>query len=416
MGTVFQFLGTALQIAIAADVLLLLGLALMSPVPLKYNLRNVFIRWRATLATVLGIALVVAVFVVLQSMAIGIEKSSGSTGDSRNLLVVRQGSTAESSSLVSREKLKSLQYAPEIARNAAGEPMIAADVLTIVNLPRRNGAGEANVLVRGTSSRGRELRPQVRLVAGRCFAAGQREVVASTRLGERFANMNVGDTFKTGPDRLTVVGWFDAGRTAFESEVWMDADEARSIFDRDMYSSLLVRPADEQARASLVRRIEEDKRVQLRALPEIEYYASQTRTATPIRWLGNFLAIAMSVGAVFAAMNTMYASVGARTREIGTLRVLGYRRRAIVASFLIEGALLAMIGGLIGCLLALPMNGYATGTVSFETFSERVFQFTITPWLMTQGVIFSVLVGQAGTLLPAIRASRLPVISALKSV
>lgn len=384
--------------------------------PLKYNLRNVLVRWRSTLATILGIALVVGVYVLMQAMAAGLEKSSANTGSPDNLLVTRRGSTAESSSIVSREQLRSLIYSPEIARNAAGEPMVSADVLILLNQPRRDGKGEANVLMRGVSPRGRELRAQVRLVEGRWFDGGKREVVVSRRLAARFADFEVGGRFRSGPAEFVVVGHTDGGKSAFDSEIWMDADEARAIFDRDQYSSLLVRPIDPAAATNLIRRIESDKRLQLLVRAESEYYAEQMSTAKPIQWLGNFLAIAMSVGAIFAAMNTMYASVGARTREIGTLRVLGFRRRSVVASFLVEGAFLASLGGLLGCGLSLFMNGYAVGTLSFATFSETVFEFRVTPWLMTKGLVFSVVVGLLGTLFPAIRASRLPVISALKSL
>jgi len=385
--------------------------------PLKYNIRNVFVRWRATFATVLGIALVVAVFILVQSLAVGLEKSSANTGDPRNVLVVRKGSTAESSSLVTREQLKSLQYFDEIQRNEKNQPMISADLLVLINLPRRaTNEGEANVLLRGISPLGVELRPQVTLVAGRWFTPGKREIVVSKRLSDRFANFDIGDRFKSGPEWFTVVGWLDGAKSAFDSECWMDVDECRAIYDRDMYSSLLLRPVDEAAKTNLISRIENDKRLQLLAFTESEYYAKQTMTATPIKWLGGFLATAMSIGAVFAAMNTMYASVGARTREIGTLRVLGFRRRTIVLSFLIEGALLALIGGILGSVLSLFGNGYATGTIGFETFSETVFEFTITPALIGKGLLFSIIVGILGTLLPALRASRLPVISALKSI
>jgi putative ABC transport system permease protein len=215
---------------------------------------------------------------------------------------------------------------------------------------------------------------------------------------------------------LTVVGHFDAGNSAFDSEVWMDADEARSIFDREMYSSLLVKTTSPEAAKKLSDRIEKDKTLSLKVLGEIEFYKTQTKTAGPIRFLGDFLATAMSIGAIFAAMNTMYASVGARTREVGTLRVLGFRRRTILVSFLLEGACLALIGGLLGCVLAMPMNGLATGTLSFDNFSEVVFEFRITPRLIAKGLAFSVIVGLIGSLLPANRASRLPVISSLKSL
>lgn len=384
--------------------------------PLNYSFRNALVRWRSTIATVLGIALVVFVFVLLQSLAAGIEKSSGNTGDPRNIMVVRKGSTAESASLISRENFTEIRYFEEIARNEKGEPVISADVLVLVNLPRRENNGEANVLLRGVTPRGMELRPQVKLTAGRWFTPGQREIVVSAKLAKRFANFDIGNSFKTGSATFTVVGWLEGGGSAFDSECWLDADECRSTFERDMYSSFLIRVADDATGAELIQRIENDRRFKLKAEKEVEYYKKQTMTAAPIKWLGGFLAVMMSVGAVFAAMNTMYAAVGARTREIGTLRVLGFRRRAVVLALMIEGGFLAFLGGIVGCAVAFYWNGYTTATMGFETFSEIVFQFSVTPKLVVQGLIFAVAVGLIGTLFPAIRASRLPVIAALKSI
>ena len=384
--------------------------------PLTYNVRNVFVRWRATLATVLGVALVVAVYVLVQSLAVGLEKSSRNTGDPRNVMIVRKGSTSESSSQVTRAQFRLLEYWPEIARDEQDHPLVSGDVLVMITQLRPGGHGEAHVLIRGVGLSGTALRPQVSLVAGRWFTPGKREVVVSRRLAARIADFDIGNSFKTAGRELTVVGWLDAHNSAFDSEVWMDGDEARSIFDRENYSSVLARVVDAAAAQSLIRKIEADKRLPLRGLKETDYYSAQTMTAVPIRILGSFLATAMSIGAVFAAMNTMYASVGSRTREIGTLRVLGYRRRTILLSFLIEGGFLALLGGILGCLLSLPMHGYSTGTMSFESFSETVFQFRITPWLAAKGLIFSVLVGVVGSLLPAMRAARLPVIAALKSI
>lgn len=384
--------------------------------PIKYNAKNVVLRWRSTLATIVGIAMVVAVYVMVQALAVGLEKSSANTGDSRNLMIVRKGSQSESSSIVTLEQYRSLQYSKWIERDTNDRPLVSADVLTLVNLPRLEQNGEANTTLRGVGAMAKILRHQVQLVEGRWFVPGKREVVVSKRLAARFANFEIGDRFKTGPDWLTVVGWFDGGNSAFDSEIWADADEVRSLFDRDSYSSLLVRPVDEEGLAALEKLVEEDKRLQLLAKNEMAYYREQTMTATPIKWLGNFLATAMSIGAILAAMNTMYATVGARTREIGTLRVLGFRRRTIVLGLLIEGMLLCAVGGALGCVLALPINGYATGTIGFESFSETVFEFTITPALAFQGIVFSALIGLFGTLIPAIKASRTPVIEALKSL
>ena len=384
--------------------------------PIRYSLRNALVRWRSTIATVLGIALVVFVFVLLQSLAAGIEKSSGNTGDPRNIMVMRKGSTAESTSLISRQNLQDIRYFPEIARNAEGEPVISADVLVLVNLPRCNNGGEANVLLRGVTPRGKELRPQVHLVAGRWFEPGKREVVVSAKLAKRFANFDVGQSFKSGSATLTVVGWLAGGGSAFDSECWLDADECRAIFERNLYSSFLIRAVDDAAGEKFIQRIEADRRFKLKAEREVEYYRKQTMTAAPIKWLGNFLAVTMSIGAVFAAMNTMYAAVGARTREIGTLRVLGFRRRAVIVALLLEGGFLALLGGVLGCAVAFYWNGYTTATMGMDTFSEIVFEFSVTPMLVAKGLIFAVIVGLVGTALPAVRAARLPVIAALKSL
>ncbi|HYG24163.1 MAG TPA: ABC transporter permease [Verrucomicrobiae bacterium] len=390
--------------------------------PIRYNIRNVFVRWRATMATIIGVALVVAVYILIQSLAVGLEKSGRNTGDPRNLMIVRKGSTAESSSQVNRTQLKTLQYLPQIERDAQGQPLISADLVVLISLPRQDGKGEANVTMRGISRAGVELRPQVTLVEGRWFVPGGREVVVSTKMAKRFAQCAIGDRFRTGGHELHVVGHFDGGETAFDSEIWMDADEARSVFDRENYSSALVRMRSPEAAQEFMKRIEADKRLPLRVDPEIAYYSEQTRTSQIFQVIGTFLAVSMSIGAFFAAMNTMYASVGARTREIGTLRVLGFRRRTILASFILEGAILAAIGGAIGCLISLGLQslsvflGWQFGTMSFNTFSEVVFQFRITPGLAAQGMVFAVVVGVLGSFFPAVRASRLPVIAALKVV
>lgn len=384
--------------------------------PIRYNIRNVLVRWRSTVATILGIGLVVAVYIMVNALAAGLEKSSANTGDPRNLMIVRKGSTAESSSQVTLEQFRLIQYLEGVAKDDDDKPLATADVLVLISLPRRDPPGEANVQVRGIGPMGAQVRPQVKLTQGRWFTPGKREVVVADRLAARFLNMELGGTFRTAGADLKVVGSFDAGRSAFDSEIWMDADEVRSIFDRDFYSSVLIRVDDTNRAPAITARIQGDKRLPLQAVPETEYYKSQTGTAVPIRWMGKFLAIAMSIGAIFSAMNTMYASVGSRTREVGTLRVLGFRRRTVLLGFILEGAFLAFLGGLLGCALAFWVNGKSTGTLNFASFSEVVFEFRITLELILNGLGFSVIVGIVGSFLPALRASRLPVIASLKSV
>ena len=385
--------------------------------PLKYSFKNVIVRWRSTIATVAGMGLTILVYVGMQMMAGAIEASGGKTGDSRNFFILRRGADSESSSQVTRENLATFQYAEEIARDAEGKPLISADTLVVIYLPRRGGeqaAGGANVIFRGVSANAVALRPQVKLVEGRMFEGGKREMIISRRLAQRFENMSVGSVVKIGIRELKVVGHFDASGSAFDSEAWMDAEEARSLFNRDNYCSVLIRPVSEAAGKQLIERLEADKRLALRGVSETAYYGEQTKTAGPIRFAGKWLAIAMSVGAVLAAMNTMYASVGSRTREIGTLRVMGFRRKAVVAAILIEGAFLAAIGGAFGCALALLFNGYTAGTFNFQSFGETVFELKLTWDIIANALIFAIIVGIIGSLLPALRASRLPVIAALK--
>jgi putative ABC transport system permease protein len=247
------------------------------------------------------------------------------------------------------------------------------------------------------------------------FRPGLHECVVSRKISERFEGCRIGQTFRTGKYDWSVVGIFDASRTAYDSEIWVDADEARDAFNRSFYGSVLLRPRNEQAATNLVQRLEADKQLHVRVLPETEYYSEQTQTAAPIQFMGRFLAIIMSIGAAFSAMNTMYAAVGARTREIGTLRVLGFKRREIYISFMIESICLGLVGGALGCLFSLPLNGWATGTFSWTTFSEVAFEFRITPSLLAKGMGFAVLMGILGGILPAKMAAQKPVLDALRA-
>ncbi|MBM3858774.1 MAG: ABC transporter permease [Verrucomicrobia bacterium] len=385
-------------------------------VPLKYNFRNLRVRWRLTLATMLGIALVVAVFVMIMALARGLKATYVSTGDPRNLLVLRKGSTAESSSQITRNEVRLIKYLDGIARDTDGEPLASAEILVLINLDRLDRTGTANVLVRGIGPVGLRLRTNIRLVEGRMFRPGLHECVVSRKIANRFANCRVGEQFRSGRTLWRVVGIFEAAKTAYESEIWVDADEARDVFKRNFYGSILIRPVEDTAAvATMIKRMEADKQLSIRVLPETEYYLEQTKTAAPIQWLGGVLAVVMSIGAAFSAMNTMYAAVSARTREIGTLRVLGFRRRHIYVSFLLESVILALLGGAVGCLFSLPLNGMATGTMSWTTFSEVAFEFRITPELLMKGMAFALVMGVLGGLLPARLAARKPVLDALRS-
>jgi putative ABC transport system permease protein len=385
-------------------------------IPLKYNLRNLVVRWRATLATVLGIGLVVMVFIFVRSLAHGMEATFINTGDARNLIVLRKGATAESSSQISRDEARRIQYLAGIARDAAGHPIASAEIIVLILLERIDGSGNANVLVRGIGPMALHLRPNIRLVEGRMLRPGLNECIVSRRIADRFKNCRVGDRFVSGKTTWNVVGIFDAAQTAYESEIWVDADEARSAFKRNFYGSILLRPEDEAAAAALQKRMLSDRLLSVKVLSEAAYYDEQTQSAGLLRFLASFLAVIMSIGAAFAAMNTMYAAVGARTREIGTLRVLGFRRRQIYLSFLIESVVLALLGGALGSLISLSFNLLSTGTFSQTTFAEVAFQFRVTPAMIAAGMGFALVMGILGGLLPARLAARKPVLDALRSL
>ena len=384
------------------------------PVPLAYNIRNLRVRVFSTVMTVFSVGLVVAVFIGVMALARGLEEAFVATGDPLNVVVLRQGSQVETSSAVRRDALQVIRYLPGVAADAAGVPLVSPEVIVLLNLPKRADGQGANVLVRGLGATGFELRPQVRLVQGRMARLGLREVIVGRSIAERFQNAGLGERLRFGRSRWTVVGIFEAGRTAFGSEIWTDATELADDFDRADYSAVLLRAESPLALRAIARRIDSDQRLHLKAQAEPEYYAEQTKTAGPIKVLGGFMAILMAIGASFAVMNTMYAAVARRSREIGVLRVLGFQPASILLSFLGESVLLALLGGLVGCLLALPIHGLTTGTMNFRTFSDISFAFRITPDLLLNGLGFSLAMGALGGFLPARLASRQPMVETLR--
>ncbi len=375
-------------------------------IPLKYNIRSVLVRRVSTLLTVLSIALVVAVTIGVMALATGLETALVSTGDPLNILVRHRGADSELSSFVTRDAWQVLRYLPGVKTGSNGEPLASADVVVVINLPRRGSTQGANVTVRGLPPQGVALRPHIRLVAGRMFQPGLREVIVSRRLSERFQQTSLGDRLRFGKGDWTVVGLFDAGQTAFDSEIWTDVNQLASDYNRQFYSSVLLRAVDEAAAREIIARVESERRFNLTAEPETEYFREQTRAAGPIKAMGMFIAFVLGIGACFAAMNTMYAAVTYRTREIATLRVLGFRRWSILLSFVVESVLLALVGGVIGCLLVLPINGVTTGTANWQTFSEIAFAFRVTPRLLLAGMIFAILIGLLGGFFPARQAAR----------
>ncbi|HVI81100.1 MAG TPA: ABC transporter permease [Candidatus Acidoferrum sp.] len=384
-------------------------------IPIKYNIRNMKLRKGLTLMTALGIALTVTTAVFIMALLAGLQKAFKSTGNPLNVLVLRKGSTSELTGPFPAENFQTLKTLPGLAKDKNGDPMVSGEITVVIVLPRKDGSGEANVTVRGLMQDGLELRPTVRVADGRWFTPGQREVVVSKSIRRRFTHASVGDSLDFGKGSWKVVGVFDAGGMAYESEIWGDVNQMTSDFDRQgVYSSAYLRATDAVAAEALKHRVSDDQRLKLDSMLEPEYYATQTKSGAVIQFIGWLVAAIMAVGSSFAAMNTMYAAVAYRSREIATLRVIGFSRPSILASFVIEALLLSLLGAVVGIILMLPFNGMTTGTQNQVTFSEVVFGLQMTPGVVAAAIIFALVMGLFGGIFPAWHASRREILAALR--
>jgi putative ABC transport system permease protein len=385
--------------------------------PLGYNVRNVRVRWQVTLLAIVGIALVVAVFTVLMSMSAGFERALRSTGRPDNAMIVQRGSGSELTSAVPLADRNMIVVDERVARDASGQPLASWEWVIVIGLPRLSDGQPANVTLRAVTPRAFEVRGGIDVVEGRGFTPGLDEVIVGKRLTERIAGLAIGQDVRYQQKRFRIVGHFESAGGAFESEIWGDYDTLGAVFQRGAGSnSLVVRMKDPATIPELDRWIRAQPQMQLQALSERQYYEEQAGPLSrTLRGLASFVALVMGVGAVFGAINTMYAIVSARTREIGTLRALGFSRRSILAAFLIESVILAVVGGVIGCVLAFPMNGFSTGTGQTQSFSEIAFAFQVTPPILATSMLFAVLMGILGGLLPALRGSRMPITAALRA-
>ena len=383
-------------------------------IPISYNIRNMILRKRLTLMTALGIALTVTTTVFLMMLLAGMRKAFASSGDPLNVLVLRKGSTSELTGGFTKDKLPILKQLPGIATDSHGQPMVSGEWVVVVALPR-NGA-EINITLRGMEQDGLELRRNhVKLLEGRWFAPGQREVVVSKTIHGRYGNTNVGDNIDFGKGPWKVVGIFDGGGSAYDSEIWSDLNQVANQFNRqDALGSAYLRATDPVAADALKHRVSDDQQLQLDGMLETEYYDKQTSNGGAIRLMGYIVAFTMAIGSIFAAANTMYAAVAYRSREIATLRVMGFRRGSIVTSFLFESVLLALVGAAIGIVLMLPFNGMSTSTSNQVTFSEVVFTMQITLSVVITAVVFALVMGFIGGVAPAWGAARRDILAALR--
>ena len=383
--------------------------------PLKYNIRNIVVRKGSTLATAFTIGLTVAVFLLVMALARGIDLTLASSGEPLNLIVLREGSTAELNSSVSREQFNDLMYLDGVQRES-DKPLATGETITLIYKARKGMSQGSNVMVRGVGPMSFKLRSGFQVVAGRLFQPGLTEAVVSKRIAERFQGLDIGDRFRIQTTDYTVVGLFDSAGKAFESEIWVDNNSLASTTKRESYSSVLMRVNDQNALTTLSKRITDDPKLHLKAVSERVFYEDQQGAASgALKGLAVFISFIMAVGAGFAGTNTMYAAVARRTKEIGTLRVLGFGRLSILIAFLLESVAIALIGAAIGILLSLPLNFVSTGTSNWQNFSEIAFNFRVTADLMIFALVFGGVIGFVGSLLPSIRAARFKIVDALRA-
>lgn len=389
-------------------------------IPFSYSLRNIWTRKLTTALTAGGMALVVFVFAAVLMLDEGLRRTLVETGAPDNVVVIRRGSGSEVMSGIERLQAAIVESQPQVAFGGRGERLASKETVVLITLGKRDSGAEgekpANVVIRGVSETGLALRPQVKLVAGRMFRLGSSEVIAGRAVAERFVGAGLGETVRFGGREWTVVGLFDAGGSGFDSEVWGDADQLMPAFRRPVYSSVLIKLASADQFEALRKAVEDDPRVKLEVKRETRYYADQSEALSRfIRILGLTLSVIFSIGAIIGAMITMYAAVANRTGEIGTLRALGFRRRAILLAFLVESLFVSLLGGAVGLFMASFMQLVTVSTMNWQSFGELAFTFTLNAPIVAQSLLFAAAMGLIGGLLPAARAARLGIVDALRA-
>lgn len=385
-------------------------------VPFLYSYRSAWARRLTTALTASGMALVVFVFASISMLAEGLEKTLVQTGSPDNVVVFRKGAMSDIQSAISREQASIIEGLPEIAVGKDGLPMSAREVVVLISLSKKDSGKPSNVIIRGVSADSLDLRPQVKLIEGRLPRPGTTEILVGNSIERRFQGVGLGDVQKFAMREWNVVGIFDAGSTGFSSEIWADAEVLMQAFRRTAYSTMIFKLRDTALFAGVRNTIENEPRLSLEAKRETVFYAEQSEImAKFLRVLGTSLTIIFSIGAIIGAMITMYSAVANRVGEIGTMRALGFGRTSILAAFLAESLLIGLAGGLIGLFFASFLQFFTISTLNFQTFSELAFRFTLTGWIAFKSVFSSIVMGLVGGLLPAIKASRMPIAEALRA-
>ncbi|PYU22062.1 MAG: ABC transporter permease [Acidobacteria bacterium] len=416
-GLIFTF-AAAFVLLILAGLLAAFLAPFLGSVPISYNLRSIKARWTSAIVAVLGIAGTVGVFVAMLSLANGFKATLVASGSPGNALIMRAGSPTEMMGGVSLDSVRVVQDAPGVARDASG-PLVTQEVVGVMPFPLISTGTDANVQVRGVSSNVLRIRTFAKITDGRMFQPGLSEIVVGRNASKTYAGLTLGNTIQFGGGHWQVVGIFDAGGSAFDSEIWCDAKILNEILKRpdNIFQSITVRLASPQAFQQFKDSVTSDPRMNVDVTREIDYYAKQSTTMTRlITVLGGLVAAIMAIGAVFGALNTMYSAIAERGREIATMRAVGYSSWNVILSFLFEALLISFVGGILGCVAVLPLNGLTTNTMNFQTFANVAFAFKITFDLLLLGVVFALVMGVLGGLLPAIRAATRPVAVALREL
>jgi putative ABC transport system permease protein len=388
-------------------------------IPIIYNFRSVKARWSSAIVAVVGIAGTVGVFIAMLSLARGFKATLVSSGSEDNAIIMRAGATSEMTGGVSIDTVKIIQDKPGIARGADGSPLVTAEVVLVAPIPLISTGTDANVEIRGVSKNVLEIRRNIKIVEGRMFTPGLNEIVVGKNANASYAGLTLGNTISLGSVRWKIVGIFDAGGSSFDSDVWGDAHLIGPAFNRPdtAFQSITVHLTSASALQQLKDAATADPRLSVDVTREIDYYSKQSnRLTTLITVLGGLVAAVMAIGAVFGALNTMYSAVAERGREIATMRALGFGGPSVVFSFVLEALLIAFVGGLVGCLAVLRLNGVTTGAMNLQTFSHVAFAFKITTELLVKGIVFALVMGLIGGFLPAMRAASMPVASALREL
>ncbi len=383
---------------------------------LLYSLRNIMTRRLTTALTAGGMALVVFVFATVLMLSEGLRQTLVATGMDDNVVVIRKGSQVEVQSSIEREKALLIETLPEIATDEGGNRLVSKEILVLIVMPRRTDGKQGNVTVRGIGAMSASLRPQVKLIEGRMPREGTSELMVGKAIAEKFAGGGLGETLRFARRDWQVVGIFDAGNRAYNSEIWGDREQMMQAFRRPVYSSVIFRLRDNADFESVKKTIESDPRLLLEAKRETRYYEEQSEMMSKfLSILGLSLSTIFSIGAVIGAMITMYAAVASRTAEIGTLRALGFSRGSILLAFLFESLLLGLIGGIVGVFISSFMQLLTISTMNWQTFSELTFSFAMTYEILIQSLAFALLMGISGGLLPAFRAASKGIVEALRT-